>query len=297
MKKIAKLYIILCWSFFVFVLMTAFIPSTSGAVSFLFWDKLVHFFLFGGLALIFMFVFAYKQNEGILALTAVLISSIYALALEWVQSILSYRSFSYADIGAGVAGGVVFALGYYIYLHRARSRKKRLLLHICCAGCAAYIPQLLRDKYELTLFFYNPNIYPYQEYKKRVREAKKIASLYELDLVIGKYDHANWLYSIAGHQNDPEGGERCFICYEERLEAAAKAAKKKKLDIFTTTLTISPHKKADKINEIGRNIAREYKIDFLEQDFKKQDGFKRSCQLSRQLDLYRQNYCGCEFSR
>lgn len=281
--------------------MTASFPCAEDVTQILWWekgwDKVAHFFLFGGLAFVIMASFAYKRNAKLVALSAIVISSSYALALEWLQLLLSYRSFSYADLLAGGAGVFIFACGYYFYLSYIRSQKKKILLHVCCAGCSAYVPQLLRDQYEITLFFYNPNIHPYSEYKKRRKEVKKIASLYDLDLIIGKYDHTDWLKKITGHQNDPEGGERCMICYEERLEATARTARKKRFDVFTTTLTISPHKKANKINEIGRNIAREYGVEFLEQDFKKHDGFKKSSQLSQQLGLYRQNYCGCEFSK
>lgn len=297
MKKLAKLYIIFCWAFLAFVLMTAFIPRTLGASTSLPWDKIIHFLLFGGLSLIITASFAYRRNAIGITIIAILSSSIYALALEGVQYILSYRFFSYADLGAGLGGIVASALGYYYYLARTHTQKKRLLLHVCCAGCAAYTPRLLQDKYEVTLFFYNPNIHSYSEYRKRARETKKIASLYDLNLIKGKYDHKEWLHKIKEHQTDREGGERCSICYEERLEATAQVAKKGGYDIFTTTLTISPHKRADKINEIGRNIVREFGVEFLEQDLKKEDGFKESCRLSKQLGLYRQNYCGCEFSK
>lgn len=175
--------------------------------------------------------------------------------------------------------------------------KPKLLLHICCAGCGAYASQILRQDYEVSLFFYNPNIWPAGEYKKRTAEAEKIAREFKLELVKGQYEHDKWLKAVRGHAGDPERGERCLICYKFRLGAAAARAKKLNCDYLTTTLTASPHKNALVINEIGEQAARRYGLKFLNQDLKKQDGFKKSSVLSRELGLYRQNYCGCEFSR
>ncbi|MBU2265405.1 epoxyqueuosine reductase QueH, partial [Patescibacteria group bacterium] len=157
--------------------------------------------------------------------------------------------------------------------------------------------QLLRQDYEVRLFFYNPNIWPEEEYKRRMAEAEKIAKQYDLKLIKGKYEHDEWLKAARGHENDPERGERCLICYKFRLEAAAATAKKLNCEYSTTTLTASPYKNALAINQIGERTAAQNGLKFLNQDFKKHDGFKKSSVLSRQLGLYRQNYCGCEFSR
>lgn len=175
-------------------------------------------------------------------------------------------------------------------------KKGKLLLHICCAGCGAYVSQLLSRDYEVSLFYYNPNIYSKEEYIKRRKDVEKIASKFDLPLIFGEYDHANWLSLIKGHELDKERGTRCFICYEDRLRMAAIFAVENNFDKFTSTLTVSPHKVASKIIEIGNALAGEYGIAFLDQDFKKQDGFKKSVALSAELGLYRQNYCGCEFS-
>ncbi len=177
------------------------------------------------------------------------------------------------------------------------NQKPRLLLHICCVGCGVYVSQLFKQDYEVVLFFYNPNIWPKQEYEKRLTEAMKVARDFKLELVKGEYEHEKWLEAVRGHENDLEKGERCLICYEFRLDAAAVMAKKLNCEYFTTTLTTSPHKDAKAINEIGTRVVEQYDLKFLSQDFKKQDGFKKSAALSRELGLYRQNYCGCEYSK
>jgi predicted adenine nucleotide alpha hydrolase (AANH) superfamily ATPase len=176
-------------------------------------------------------------------------------------------------------------------------KKPRILLHICCAGCGAYVGQLLKENYSVTLFFYNPNIFPKSEYDLRLEEVNKIAAKYGLPLIIEDYDHNEWLKKISGFESEPEKGGRCEICYRDRLQKTAKAAQKNNFDYFTTTLTVSPHKLARSIINIGLNLSASYGIKFLDEDFKKQDGFKKAGVLSRELNLYRQNYCGCEFSR
>ena len=177
------------------------------------------------------------------------------------------------------------------------NNKPKLLLHICCVGCGVYVSKILQQDYEVRLFFYNPNIWPPEEYEKRLAEAKKIAEQFYLELIKGEYDHDKWLEAVRGHESDPEKGERCLICYKFRLEAAAAMAKKLNCDYLATTLTTSPHKNALAINQLGEQAAAKYGLKFLNQDFKKHDGFKKSSALSRDLGLYRQNYCGCEFSR
>ncbi len=174
--------------------------------------------------------------------------------------------------------------------------KPKLLLHICCVGCGVYASQTLRHNYKTILFFYNPNIWPEEEYRKRLAEAEKIAEQFNLKLIVGEYKHDKWLKAVRGHEGDSEKGERCLICYKFRLEAAVDMAQKLNCGYLTTTLTISPHKNALAINQIGERAAAQHGIKFLDQDFKKHDGFKKSSTLSRELGLYRQNYCGCEFS-
>ena len=176
-------------------------------------------------------------------------------------------------------------------------KKPKLLLHICCVGCGVYVSQLLQNDYEVALFFYNPNIWPKEEYSKRLEEAERLAGRFKLKLIKGEPGHENWLKAVDGHEGDEERGERCLICYKYRLGQAAEKAREEKFGYFSTTLTISPHKDANAINKIGEELGADFNVKFLNQNFKKQDGFKKSVAMSRELGLYRQNYCGCEFSK
>ena len=175
--------------------------------------------------------------------------------------------------------------------------KPRMLLHTCCAPCSTHVLELLREQFELTLYFYDPNIHPREEYEMRRDEMRDYADKFSLAFVEGPYDVERWFELTKGHGSDKEGSERCFLCYEVRLRESARFASDNGFEYFGTVLSISPHKKADKINEIGRSLAGEYGINYLEADFKKKDGFKRSIALSREHGLYRQDYCGCVYSR
>jgi predicted adenine nucleotide alpha hydrolase (AANH) superfamily ATPase len=177
-----------------------------------------------------------------------------------------------------------------------RKSKNKLLLHICCAGCGAYVSQVLKADHDVSLFFYNPNIFPANECEARAAEAEKIAKKFGLKIIIGENDHKKWLKKVRGYENEPERGERCVICYEDRLKETAKKAKVEDFQFFATTLSVSPHKNAELLNLIGEDLAKKYGIKFVPSDFKKKDGFKKASLLSKELDLYRQNYCGCEFS-
>ena len=185
-----------------------------------------------------------------------------------------------------------------------QGEKKSLLLHSCCAPCSSAVLEKLQEVFEVTVFFYNPNISEDAEYKKRVEEQKRLVAalnekniLHPIQILEGDYEPQEF-YSIAkGLEHCPEGGERCFKCYTLRLEKTAKRAKEGGYDFFTTTLTISPLKNAAKLNEIGETMALKYETAFLPSDFKKKEGYKRSIELSKEYDLYRQNYCGCAFSK
>ena len=180
------------------------------------------------------------------------------------------------------------------------NRVPRLLLHSCCAPCSSYVLEYLSRYFDITLFYYNPNIYPETEYSERVQEQKRL--IREMDLsrpvrfLEGNYDPQEFYTMAKGHETDGEGGERCFGCYRLRLEAAARAAKEGGYDYFTTTLSISPLKNAAKLNEIGLSLSKDYNVPYLLSDFKKKNGYKRSTELSAQYSLYRQNYCGCVYS-
>ena len=189
-------------------------------------------------------------------------------------------------------------------------KPEKVFLHSCCAPCSSYCMEYLRRYFEVTVFYYNPNIMDETEYRKRVAEQKRLIDAYNrieadtdgnrlfpISFVEGKYDVDNYLQAVKGLEDSPEGGSRCSRCFELRLRESARVAKEMGMDYFTTTLTISPLKNAQLINEIGGRIGEEYGIAFLPSDFKKNNGYLRSIELSKVYDLYRQNYCGCDFSK
>lgn len=183
----------------------------------------------------------------------------------------------------------------------AEGRTPRLFLHSCCAPCSSYVLEYLSRYFEITVFFYNPNISPAEEYEKRVEEIRrmigKMEFVHPVKLIEGEYDPQVFFCMAKGMEDIPEGGERCFGCYRLRMEEAARLAEEGNYDCFTTTLSISPLKNAQKINEIGEELSKIYKVSHLPSDFKKKNGYKRSIELSGEYDLYRQDYCGCVFSR
>ena len=179
--------------------------------------------------------------------------------------------------------------------------RKKLLLHACCAPCSSYVLEYLTEYFDIAVFYYNPNISPFSEYEKRISELKRLMREMPLpgktDIIDGKYDPESFIGISGGLEGLPEGGERCFRCYRLRMEEAAKTALEEGFDYFTTTLSISPHKNAEKINEIGQELEQKYGVKYLYADFKKKDGYKRSIQLSHEYGLYRQSYCGCIYSK
>jgi predicted adenine nucleotide alpha hydrolase (AANH) superfamily ATPase len=178
--------------------------------------------------------------------------------------------------------------------------RPKLLIHSCCAPCSSYVLEYLSQYFEITIFYYNPNIYPETEYIRRVEEQKQLIQSMSLASVVqfrqGVYEPQQYYQAVKGLEREPEGGDRCFECYELRLREAAQLAKEGGYDYFTTTLSISPHKKSEKLNEIGNNLATEFGVSYLPSDFKKKNGYKRSIELSKEYNLYRQDYCGCVFS-
>ncbi|MEY8426681.1 epoxyqueuosine reductase QueH [Lachnospiraceae bacterium 46-15] len=184
--------------------------------------------------------------------------------------------------------------------HAQRGEVPTLLLHSCCAPCSSYVLEYLSAFFRITVFYYNPNIYPAEEYGKRVEEQKnlieKLPSVYPIEFEEGAYDKERFYEMAKGLEKVPEGGERCFRCYELRLRETARLAAERGFDYFTTTLTISPLKNAVKLNEIGGLLGEEYQTVWLPSDFKKKNGYKRSIELSKEYNLYRQDYCGCVFS-
>ena len=177
--------------------------------------------------------------------------------------------------------------------------RPRLLLHACCGPCSSAVLEQLCQYFEITVLYYNPNTWPAEEYYRRGEELKKfVAAAHPLGVTVVEdhYDPQEFYSAVTGLENEPERGSRCTICYRLRMRRAAQYASENGFDWFTTTLSISPLKNAAALNAIGRGLAAEYGVPYLFSDFKKRDGYKRSCALSREYDLYRQNYCGCVFS-
>ena len=176
-----------------------------------------------------------------------------------------------------------------------------LFLHSCCAPCSSYVLEYLSKYFNITVFYYNPNIYPEEEYHKRVHEITRLVNSMEFEhpvkLIEGHYDPQEFFQMAKGLEDLPEGGERCFKCYRLRMEEAAKLAEEGGYDYFTTTLSISPHKNAQVLNELGKEISDAFGVPYLYSDFKKKNGFKCSTELSKEYNLYRQDYCGCVFSK
>lgn len=178
----------------------------------------------------------------------------------------------------------------------------KLLLHSCCAPCSSYVIEYLSQYFAITVFYYNPNISEREEYTKRVEEQKRFISEFpaknKVSFIEGSYEPDAYYAAVKGFEKCPEGGDRCFICYRMRLEATAElAAKMGTFDYFTTTLSISPLKNSAMLNSIGYELGQKYGISYLLSDFKKKEGYKRSVELSSEYNLYRQNYCGCIFSK
>ena len=187
-----------------------------------------------------------------------------------------------------------------IRTHAERGEVPKLLLHSCCAPCSSYVLEYLTRHFLVTVLYYNPNIYPPQEYRQRVEEQKSFLMRFPVghpvEFIEGSYDTGRFYEMAEGMEQLPEGGERCFSCYELRLREAAEYALRLGMDYFTTTLSISPRKNAQKLNETGERLAKEYGVAYLSSDFKKKNGYLRSVQISKEYGMYRQDYCGCVFS-
>lgn len=185
--------------------------------------------------------------------------------------------------------------------YKEKGLRPRLLLHSCCAPCSSAVLERIAKAFDITVFYFNPNIEPQREYDKRVEELDKLLSCLretaDVSLLVGRYEPQEFYDAVKGLEHSGEGGERCYRCYELRLRETAKMAASQKFDCFTTTLSISPYKRADWLNEIGQYLSEEYCVDYLYSDFKKKNGYRRSIELSKEYELYRQDYCGCRFSK
>ena len=193
------------------------------------------------------------------------------------------------------------ALEAIIEENQRKRKLPSLFLHSCCAPCSSYVLEYLSEYFSITVFYYNPNIYPDEEYWKRVREQeefiRRFPAKHPISFVEGLFEKERFYETVKGCEQIPEGGERCFKCYELRLRETAEHAKELGMDYFTTTLSISPMKNAEKLNEIGKQLSEEYGIAYLYSDFKKKNGYKRSVELSHEYGMYRQDYCGCVYSK
>lgn len=174
--------------------------------------------------------------------------------------------------------------------------RSRLLLHVCCGPCSTEVMERLAPQYDLVMHFFNPNIFPRGEHDRRQAEAERYAAEHGHRFIRGEWDHQGWLVAVRGLEGEAEGGKRCAACFAHRLEAAARKAREEAAALFTTTLTISPHKNAAAVNAAGKIAGLKEGVAFLAADFKKKDGFLRSCKTAREAGMYRQDYCGCEFA-
>jgi len=185
--------------------------------------------------------------------------------------------------------------------NRKNNRKPTLLLHTCCAPCSSAVIARLASDFQITVLYYNPNIEPYDEYLQRKEEQKRflkeISDRYIISFLDCDYDHQSFIEISKGLENEPERGIRCFKCYQLRLEKTAQIAALNHFDYFGTSLTVSPYKNSQKLNEIGAFLEEKYQVSFLYSDFKKHDGYKKSIEYSKEYHLYRQNYCGCKYSK
>ena len=176
-----------------------------------------------------------------------------------------------------------------------------LLLHACCAPCSSAVLERLASHFKISILYYNPNITEEKEYKKRLDELRKFISKlnfkYQINIIDSRYEPKEFFKIAKGLEKEKEQGKRCYKCYELRLEETAKVAKEKNFDFFATTLTLSPYKKTSWLNEIGENLSKKYQANYLYSDFKKKNGYKRSIELSKEYNLYRQDYCGCIYSK
>lgn len=175
---------------------------------------------------------------------------------------------------------------------------RKIILHACCAICSAYPLSMLKDSgYDVIVYFYNPNIHPEEEYQKRLEAQRTLCKHFGCKLVEGEYNPDEYYSFVKGFENEPERGLRCDKCFELRLQKTAEYAKSIGVDAFTTSIVISPHKNFSKISQIGEKIAKDMGINYLAIDFKKKDGFLKTNRISKELNLYRQNYCGCSFAK
>lgn len=296
LRRLILIYFLICWLAVILLGLLSPMPIVIAPIDKItLYDKAVHIVLFAVFAFLLISLFDTfdKIRFKRACLFGAILSGAFIVISEYLQAYVPGRSPSTLDFLAGVIGVLLGALVAWARLHEP---KPKILLHTCCATCAVYVQEVLSKNYEVVIYYFNPNTYPKNEYQKRLKDIKKIALNKGLKLIIGKYEHNKWKKAIKGHEKDKEGGKRCLICYGHRLEATARKASGLRIQYFTSTLTVSPHKKAETINRIGKKMGDKYGAEFLDKDFKKNDGFKKSMELSKKYKFYRQDYCGCEYS-
>jgi hypothetical protein len=297
MRKRLIIFITLCWLAAMATLLfypTGYIMHAVEKITY--YDKIAHLVMYGVLTYLLLAIGIHWKRQKFfwIFLAAFSFSMIANFSAEYLQAFIPGRDPSFLDFFAGLVG-MILAIPIAYFIHYSPRRK--MLLHVCCAPCATAVREILDKNYRLEFFFSNPNIHPRQEYSKRSNEVKKLAAKFGIKVYAEKYNHAAWKKAIAGHEGELEGGLRCELCFRHRLRAAAKMAKKKNIPFFATTLTISPHKNSLIINKLGEEIGLWRGVKFLNANFKKNGGFQRSLELSKKFHLYRQKYCGCEYSK
>ena len=259
-------------------------------------DKIAHFWEFGILG--FLFLRAWSKNHNVSKIwwrVALILGAVYGIGDEIHQIFVPGRDFDLRDWAMDILSAWV---GGWFFVKYFLDTRPRLLLHACCANCAAPVIEKLNSAYRLTVIFYNPNISPAREYQKRLADVVKLCRIECLDLIQRPTKGCRfWRGCTPKTLKTAEGGERCQYCFTKRLEDVARQAKAGKYDFWATTLTVGPRKNAKVINQIGRCLGQKYGIMFYEADFKQKGGFARSVLLSKKYGFYRQKYCGCAFSR
>lgn len=301
--KLAHAAIVAAWMLFVGLLLTLPlpIPPEQTEVKFTWNDKFIHFLLLGFLARLIAGWLARYSRWSKRAIIAFSIGAtiIFSGLLELIQDYLPTRSDSGWDLIAGFLGAAMFLWVWAVWqeIRPKRKLKPTLLLHVCCGPCGSEISGELTKNFDVTLFFFNPNIDTKEEYDKRFKQVKKVAKHWQLPAIVAEYDRKSWRRAIKGLEKEPERGARCPICYSVRLNETAKFAAKNDFAYFSTTLSISPQKLTEAVLAAGRQAAKKYQVKFWDKDFKKQDGYKKAIVKAKSLKLYRQDYCGCEFSK
>jgi epoxyqueuosine reductase len=295
-KRDLLIFILLCWIGAVLSLLWYPSVSVPQAVSrFTFYDKAAHIVFFS--VMTYLFIAAGLTWEKFkfrhIAIFSFSVIVLINMLGEYVQAYLPGRDPSYLDFFAGLLGTIITIPIAYMLNH---SPRQKFILHVCCAPCATAVAEILDAGYKLELYFFNPNIHPESEYQKRLAEVKKLAAALGVKLRVGDYNHQDWLSAISGHEESPEGGSRCELCFAHRLQAAAELSSRNNIPLFGTTLTISPHKNSYLVNKTGLAVSEATGQPFLAEDFKENNGWHRSLILSKKFGFYRQKYCGCEFS-